>query len=253
MITADLRDAGFLVTPVPTLDGARRALAQRGRAPFSLVVLDIMLPDGDGIDLLREIRADAAHAFLPVIILSHAANLPARLRGLGVGADDFVGKPHSRNYLIQRARKLCGLPEGPTAAHRSRRVLLVDSDTALRDSIARLLRVGHDCDVVTLDGPEQARQYLEVEDVTLDCVVVERKSFLPLRDALRAGRIRVRVPVVILDDGPAPVNARPVPVGGITIVPRSLGAAAVAEAALHDPGPPSRDLAPRLAPRAAGA
>src|SRR5690242_18143479 len=58
--------AGFRVTPAETLATARAALAERA---FSLVILDILLPDGDGIDLLREIKSGPSAA-TPVILLS---------------------------------------------------------------------------------------------------------------------------------------------------------------------------------------
>src|SRR3954463_9254491 len=68
VIAAELREAGFRVTPVPTLEAARRALAHAGkRESIDLIILDLTLPDGDGIELLQEIRRDPAYVNMPVM------------------------------------------------------------------------------------------------------------------------------------------------------------------------------------------
>lgn len=210
VIAAELREAGFRVTPVPTLDAARRALAQSGsREAIDLIILDLTLPDGDGIELLREIRRDPAYADLPVMILSGDARFGSRLRGLGVGADDFVGKPHSKAYLIGRARALAGArtPE-PTVTNRPWRILVVDADSGVRQTLARLLRVGHGCDVVALENTDQAAQYFGVEGMGADCAVVERRSFLRLMGLVQ-NKYPTGLPIIVLDDSPSTVWPSP--------------------------------------------
>jgi len=241
VIAAELREAGFRVMPVPTLDSARRALNQhRDKDPFSLAILDLQLPDGDGIDLLREIRRDPAYTDLPVMILSSDARLASRLRGLGVGADDFVGKPHSKAYLVGRARTLTGAHPTEQDPHPTEpyRVLVIDADAGLRETLARLLRVGHGVDIVSLDNTDQAAQYLEVEGTGVDCAVVERKSFLRALGLLQGKRPN-GVPVIVLDESrsvawppPNPAQRRGTP-GAALIIPRSLEPTAIAEAILH--------------------
>lgn len=204
VITAELREAGFRVTPVPTLDAARRALAQaRNREAIDLVILDLSLPDGDGIDLLREIRRNPTLADMPVMILSSDARFGSRLEGLGVGADDYVGKPHSKAYLIGRARALAGARTIDNVAPRPWRVLIVDSDSGIRQTLARLLRVGHGCDVVTMENADQAAQYFGVEGMGADCVVVERRSFLRLLGVVQLKCSNANVPMIVLDDAPS--------------------------------------------------
>src|SRR5271170_1581054 len=83
-------EAGFQVLPCATAAEARATLA---RGHISLVVLDVVLPDADGIDLLREIRATAP-AGMRVVMLSSEAEVKDRIRGLQIGADDYVGKPY---------------------------------------------------------------------------------------------------------------------------------------------------------------
>jgi CheY-like chemotaxis protein len=236
VIPAELREAGFCVTAVPTLDGARRALAQsRDRVPFDLAILDLQLPDGDGLELLGELRGDPSYASLPVMILSSDVRFAARLRGLGIGAHDFLGKPHSKTYLVQRARALTGAPESGVepGAGRPCRALIIDADVGFRETLARVLRIGHGCEVVALESMDHATQYLEVDGTRIDCAIVERGCFLRMRALLQASQ-RGNVPVVVLDDSPAATaKRRALPSREISFIPRSAGPNAVAEAVLR--------------------
>jgi DNA-binding response OmpR family regulator len=240
VIAAELREAGFRVTPVPTLDAARRALAHAGkREAIDLIILDLTLPDGDGIELLQEIRRDPAYVNMPVMILSSDARFGSRLRGLGVGADDFVGKPHSKAYLIGRARALAGtrVPESPSTL-RPWRVLVVDADSGIRQTLARHLRVGHGCDVVALENTDQASQYFSIEGMGADCVVVERRSFLRLL-ALVQDKYPAGLPMIVLDDAPsnvwrsAPMQQRPSHSRSVNVMPRNMELGTIAEAVLQ--------------------
>jgi DNA-binding response OmpR family regulator len=95
-----LRDAGFEVTVA-----ASRAMAVRGlqAAEFDLVVLNVMLPDASGIDVLREIRADRD---VPVIMLGAGSSEAERVLGLELGADDYIAKPFSPLELAIRGRAI---------------------------------------------------------------------------------------------------------------------------------------------------
>ncbi len=81
--------AGFRALPCATAADARRALRDE---PVKLVILDVRLPDGDGIDLLKEIRASAAGAEMPILMLSSEAEVKDRIRGLRTGADEVPGQ-----------------------------------------------------------------------------------------------------------------------------------------------------------------
>lgn len=79
-------------------DGVARALDNR----YDLVVLDLLLPDDDGLDVLRELHR--CRPELPVLILSARADLATRLQGFEFGAVDFLPKPFSLDELLARAR-----------------------------------------------------------------------------------------------------------------------------------------------------
>jgi DNA-binding response OmpR family regulator len=82
------------------------------RSP-DLVLLDVMLPDGDGRDLLRQIRATSR---LPVVMLTARGEEMDRVLGLELGADDYVTKPFSAAELIARVRAVLRRTEGAPAA-----------------------------------------------------------------------------------------------------------------------------------------
>lgn len=79
----------------------REALAQVRRRPPSLVLLDVMLPGGSGLDVCREIRA---FSDVPIIVLSARDSEADKVAGLELGADDYVTKPFSMRELIARVR-----------------------------------------------------------------------------------------------------------------------------------------------------
>jgi DNA-binding response OmpR family regulator len=95
--------AGFSPRPCSTLAEARETL-ERNRV--AVVVLDVLLPDGDGLDLLREIRAQGSSAGPPVLLLSTEAEVKDRILGLQSGANDYVGKPYDVTYVVARAKEL---------------------------------------------------------------------------------------------------------------------------------------------------
>jgi DNA-binding response OmpR family regulator len=80
-----------------------RSEARRGRA-FDALVLDLMLPDADGLALCRELRADPELAALPILMLTARGDEADRIVGLELGADDYLGKPFSPRELLARLR-----------------------------------------------------------------------------------------------------------------------------------------------------
>ncbi len=97
-LLAALREAGFQAEPAGTMKDARLGLCH----PVDLVLLDLGLPDGDGLDLCQQINRD--HPALPVIILTARDGPDQRVRGLDVGADDYVVKPFHLPELLARVR-----------------------------------------------------------------------------------------------------------------------------------------------------
>ena len=93
-----LRANGYDVTEVPAGEAALDALAT---ANFDLVILDLMLPDLDGVEVCRRVR-ESSH--LPVVVLSAHGEEEIKVRALDEGADDYVTKPFSAPELLARMR-----------------------------------------------------------------------------------------------------------------------------------------------------
>jgi DNA-binding response OmpR family regulator len=92
---------GDTVDMVGSCDEARAALAA---ASFDAVVLDLMLPDGSGLDVLTELRAAGDRT--PVLLLTALDEVADRIKGLDTGADDYLGKPFDLDELAARVRAI---------------------------------------------------------------------------------------------------------------------------------------------------
>jgi DNA-binding response OmpR family regulator len=124
-----LKKAGFLPAVVTA---ARHVLPMIKRDTPDLIVLDLMLPGLDGLQLTRAIRADATMAMIPIIMLTAKAEEPDRIVGLELGADDYITKPFSPNEAVARVRALLRRARVAPADNRlSYGILTVDVDRHL--------------------------------------------------------------------------------------------------------------------------
>ena len=122
-----LRKAGFVATVVAS---GRDVLPEIKREAPDLVVLDLMLPGLDGLELCRAIRADIATAGIPIIMLTAKSEESDRIVGLELGADDYITKPFSPNEVVARIRALLRRAHraAPADSRLSYGVLTVDVD-----------------------------------------------------------------------------------------------------------------------------
>ena len=98
-----LKEAGYV--PIFAKDGARALTAARDERP-ALIVLDLMLPEVDGLEDCKILRRDPATATIPILMLTARAAEMDRVLGLELGADDYVTKPFSPRELVLRIKKL---------------------------------------------------------------------------------------------------------------------------------------------------
>jgi two-component system, cell cycle response regulator len=99
MLTRQLARAGYAVRTAATLAAARTLIRQ---AAWDVVILDRKLPDGDGVELCRELRAASAHGY--IVMLTGESSDEAKLEGFEGGADDYVTKPFQLDELFARIR-----------------------------------------------------------------------------------------------------------------------------------------------------
>jgi two-component system OmpR family response regulator len=102
-----LRYEGFDVREART---GRAALASAQESPPDLVVLDVMLPDLDGLEVTRRLRADGIR--VPVLFLTARDSVEDKVAGLTVGGDDYVTKPFSLAEIVARARAILRRTQG---------------------------------------------------------------------------------------------------------------------------------------------
>ncbi len=99
LLSASLRYAGF---DVLTATGGTEAVQAAQRHRPDLIVLDVMLPDMDGFDVVRRLRGGGAR--IPVVFLTARDATEDKIRGLTLGGDDYVTKPFSLEEVIARIR-----------------------------------------------------------------------------------------------------------------------------------------------------
>jgi DNA-binding response OmpR family regulator len=166
------------------------------RVQPDLLILDVMLPDADGMQLCREIRAESD---IPILMLTARGDLPDRVLGLELGADDYVPKPFEPRELVARVETLLRRTR-ETVPHRlsasglaldaeTRRVTLDGSEIELTTNEFELLRI-----LMESHGRVQSREALLRRLRGDDCAVYDRSVDMLI------SRLRKR----LMDDSQAP-------------------------------------------------
>jgi two-component system, OmpR family, phosphate regulon response regulator PhoB len=162
LVAYHLARSGYRVSTAAT--GTEALQAARDEQP-ALVVLDLMLPELSGFEVLERLRADRALADTPVLMLTARRDEPDRVQGLSLGADDYLVKPFSPQELVLRVRNILRRSRTKTAERRN----VIDMGTVAIDK---------DAHTVTVDGRP------------IDLTATEYKLLLTLAD--RRGRVQSR-------------------------------------------------------------
>jgi DNA-binding response OmpR family regulator len=174
MVADYLRQSGYTVSHAE--DGVSGLAVLRSQ-PIDLVMLDLMLPDGDGLDVFRKIRAlNGPSAATPVIMLTAKGDPMDRVVGLEIGADDYIAKPFEPRELLARVRVVLRRAVGGAA----------QADDSLRFG---RLEIDRSARQVRLDGIEKA--------------FTGRQFALLLHLAEKAGRVLTREQLAELVAGEA--------------------------------------------------
>ncbi len=129
-------EAGWRTAPCATAAQAWEVLAT---GHIDAIVLDVLLPDADGVDVLHALRAQPATASVPVLMLSTEAQVKDRIRGLQTGADEYVGKPYDSAYLVARAQELVHQPAPCGTVSQASAVLVIASSPDVREPLEKAL------------------------------------------------------------------------------------------------------------------
>jgi DNA-binding response OmpR family regulator len=160
MVSEYLGGAGFRVSVAPA---GRAGLVRLASEPFDVLVLDLMLPDMDGLEVCRRVRATSD---VPVLMLTARGDAMDRVVGLELGADDYLPKPFEPRELLARLRAIL------------RRRQPGGSPNVMRFG---RLEIDRDARVVRLDGVERG---LTGYQFTLLTTLAERAGRVLSRDAL---------------------------------------------------------------------
>jgi two-component system phosphate regulon response regulator OmpR len=131
MVGDYLRSAGLEVDAAGSLAAGRERLRM---GHYDALVLDLMLPDGDGLDLTRELRADAKTKRLPLLMLTARGEPTDRVVGLEIGADDYLPKPFEARELLARVKALLRRASPEPDATQLLRFGRLEIDTAAREA-----------------------------------------------------------------------------------------------------------------------
>ncbi|HEV2662538.1 MAG TPA: response regulator transcription factor [Ktedonobacteraceae bacterium] len=138
-IAYNLEQAGYRV--VTAADGGSALDAARSEIP-DLIILDVMLPGMDGLEVCRQLRKESGTATTPIVMLTAKSDEIDKVVGLEVGADDYVTKPFGRRELLARVRALLRRSEYPHPEDRLGTQEAVEAvRPASRDLVAGPLRI----------------------------------------------------------------------------------------------------------------
>lgn len=208
---------------VLTASNGREALEICESGRVDVVLLDVMMPDMDGFETCRRLKADPATAHIPVVMVTALDQAADRVRGLEAGADDFLTKPVNDLQLMTRVKSLVRLKMltdelrlrasttrniglGELLSRRDAvdevlpKVLLIDERQSTADQVAKMLRSA--CDVEIAIDPQAG--FFRAAEGDHECVLITTRlaGFDPLRLCSQLRTLdRTRfLPIVLLAD-----------------------------------------------------
>src|SRR5665213_2435943 len=189
-------DAGHVAVGCETAEAARQEVARRA---WDLIVLDVLLPDADGIALLKEFKSGTGTSGIPVMLLSSEVEVRDRVRGFSTGADEYTGKPYDSSYVLSRANQLLNR-RGTSAEPRTRpTVLVIDDSPTFCQTFAAALEIAGYRTLVAQTGEEGLRI---AADMRPDAILVD--GMLPgisgrtVIRRMKSDAVLVRTPCLLL-------------------------------------------------------
>jgi DNA-binding response OmpR family regulator len=180
LLEGALTKAGFTVDKASCCADARGALSL---TPYDIAVLDLGLPDGDGMSLLDELRS--AGNQIPILVLTARDAVEDRVGGLDAGADDFLIKPFAMTELIARAKALLRRPGGALGT-------TLSAGNLVFDTIGRDVQIGEHALVLPRREAAIVEHLLRRLDRVVPKAVLEEKLY-GFEDELDSNAIPVHI------------------------------------------------------------
>ena len=205
-----LKDNGYDVVTVP---GGEGVMEQLLADPFDLLLLDIMMPKVDGLQLLEQVKAEPVLADLPVLMISSMQPEEATVKSLGLGASDFIAKPFRVRELLARVKAHLRvgreLNQARAEVHsRTEMVDILQEVTAslkpdeiyqiLVRRVARGLRISKCSIIIATAGDEVGTVVAANENPVLRNLQVELKRYPEISKAIQSGEM-VHIKDVLTD------------------------------------------------------
>lgn len=206
---------------VVTASSGREALAACETGDIDIILLDVMMPEMDGFEVCRRLKADHRYAHIPILMITALDQPSDRVRGLEVGADDFLTKPVDDVQLMARVKSLVRL-KALTDELRARartgqeiaiedalramdsigaangRILVVDTDPRQAERLRAHLGTAHQ--VALLGNPADAALAVSGGDYELAIVSMHLDGFDPLRvcSQMRTAEVTRSLPIILI-------------------------------------------------------
>lgn len=159
------------LTVVSTLADARKAL---GNTEYSLIVLDVNLPDGDGFAFCKELREQSRFQNLPIVFLTGQTDVEDRVKGFSLGADDYIVKPFEpKEFMARIISKLKRKPKGTP-------------EREFRKSVFRVDLTGQRAHLLTTEGTEEPMNLTPIEFKLLVHFLTHEGMIFSREDLLKA-------------------------------------------------------------------
>jgi DNA-binding response OmpR family regulator len=150
LLQAQLEGRGWEVV---TARNGQEAILLLGHEPPDVVIMDLMMPELDGLETTRYFKLRFRDKFVPILVLSAKSDAESREAGARVGCDDYIGKPHSKQQLLDAVDALLAVAKVENALRASPAAAGKDALIARRKAIAQRL-LGE-------QSPSLARRHLE--------------------------------------------------------------------------------------------
>ncbi len=197
ILSARLKNAGYAV--VAARDGVEGLKKAKKEQP-DLILLDILMPKMDGYETCKRLKRDERTEFIPVIMLTAKTELDDVVKGLEIGADDYITKPFQASALIARVNAHLRRTEAHRDLYRSK-IEISDELKRTREALNRAVRIEDDIELqyeFCQQRLENHKPCIQNEKYTLPLGVLLIKQFISAFDATPSGMHRnLYVPLLI--------------------------------------------------------